>query len=143
MKTVALTVVGLLTASSAIADYPIVPIPAPAYSPPAHISPAPLATPHVAPAPYIAPAIPEYAVHELHQTNIPVRYEDLRKRHPCAVPVTVCVETECGPVLIEICVPPNCHPEIKHRRRKICYDYGKYEVEIHDRRNGLVVDYDN
>lgn len=150
MKSTLLALSAILVAGVSLSDAQLTPIPAPSYSPSPTYAPAP-AQPYpndsyiseVPPPHYVAPPVPEYAVHQVHQAHIPVEYKDLKRRHPCAVPQTVCVDTVCGPVLVDICVPPHCQPQIKHKRRKIVYDWGKYEVEIHDRKDRLVVDYDN
>lgn len=143
MKLAALVLTSGLAAGAAVAQPTLAPMPAPDFAPgPAYSVPA---YPGPAPAPaYVAPPIPEYGVHQHSHAHIPVKYEDLKRRHPCAIPMTVCVDTVCGPVLVDICVPPHtCPPEIKHKRRKIVYDFGDYEVDIHDRKDHLVVDYDN
>lgn len=134
MKLAALVLASASVSGLAMADH-LTPIPAPSYSPPAGVLAPPPAYHHAPPAPmYAAP---------VHVPNVPIKYEDLDNIHPCAVPTTVCVDTECGPVMVNICVPPDCPPEIKHRRRKIIYDYGEYEVEIHNKRGYLLVDYDD
>ena len=92
---------------------------------------------------YIAPPVPHYAMQQQTHARVPVQYKDLKNRHPCAVSKTLCIGTVCGPVLIDVCVPPYCQPKIKYKRKKIVYDFGKYEVEIHDRKDKLVVDYDD
>lgn len=144
MKRFLIATVAIATAGSSLALAQLSPIPAPQYHAPqpTYVEPAPMHS-DVPPPGYVAPPVPEYAVHQVSQAHVPIEYKDLKRRHPCAVPQTVCVDTICGPVLVDICVPPFCQPEVKYKRRKIVYDFGEYEVEIHDRKDKLVVDYDN
>ncbi len=86
-----------------------------------------------------------------------VRVEDYDNIAPCAVPMIVQVKDPCaccdpcnccGPrcVNVQICVPPcGCPPRIKCNKdgSKICYDYGKYEIEITSRKGYVKVDYDD
>jgi hypothetical protein len=88
-----------------------------------------------------------------------VRYKSERKIAPCAVPQIVMVKDPCAKcdpcnpcaapqcVAVQICVPPctPCPPKVVCRRggEYVCYDYGKYRVEIRSKKNGcVVVDYD-
>ena len=81
-----------------------------------------------------------------------VKYQNVKVRSPrhiapCAVPMQVAVPDPCNPccqVCVEICVPPCAVAEIKCRRcgTGIAYDFGKYEVEIKQRGELLIVDYD-
>lgn len=150
MKLTALVLSSAALAGAAVAAPTLVPLPAPEYSQaPTYAAPtyaAPISE-YVAPVPppgYIGTPIPTYGIHQVQHNRVPIRYKDLKRIHPCAEPMTVCVDTVCGPVLVDICVPPHCcEPEIKHKRNKIVYDFGDYEVDIHDRKDHLVVDYDN
>ncbi|WP_166821963.1 hypothetical protein [Thalassoroseus pseudoceratinae] len=84
-----------------------------------------------------------------------VRVEDRDNIHPCAVKEIIRVKDPrpnchaCGSpgyVFIEICVPPNCRPEIDIKRKdgsKIEYDYGDYEVEITSKKGYVKIDYDD
>ena len=122
---------------------------------PADLPPMPALAPMPSPAPVIvAPAAPPEAVAVPVQTlhvapamaqNVKVR--QARKAHPCAVPMLVTVADPCNPccqVCVEICVPPCEVAEIRCRRcgNGVVYDFGKYEVEIKQRGDYLVVDYD-
>jgi hypothetical protein len=88
-----------------------------------------------------------------------VRYKSERKVAPCAVPQIVMVKDPCAKcdpcnpcaapqcVAVQICVPPcpPCPPKVVCRRggEYVCYDFGKYRVEIRSKKNGcVVVDYD-
>ena len=111
--------------------------PAPAYADPIYA--APVAGPAYGPAygpafvggPVAAPV-----------RQLPVRYKDLKNIAPCAVPQTVCVDGKCGVQYVDICAPEGC-VDIKKKRNKTVFDYGDYEVEIHEKKGGLVVDYDD
>lgn len=86
-----------------------------------------------------------------------VKYDELDEVHPCAAPVIVTIPDPCGQVdaccgprmvNVQICVPPNCQPRVKHgksffgHRPKIEYIYGEYSVEIKYKKNGwLEVEY--
>ena len=85
-----------------------------------------------------------------------IRIEDPENIAPCAVPtqITVCDPYTCKEVTLTVCMPPQavkscCRPakivraEISRRGRKVKYDHGKYEVEIHFSRHGIVIDYDD
>lgn len=83
-----------------------------------------------------------------------VKYRDVRKIHPCAIPMVVQVAdpckdpcNTCGPqcVNVQICVPPCECPKIKCRRHgdKVIYDFGRYEVSLTSVRGMVIVDYDN
>jgi hypothetical protein len=111
----------------------------------AQIPPAPVPDPQVHV--QVLPATAEVALFHC------VRYKDERNIHPCAVPMIVSVPDPCpdpcscqrGCVFVKICVPPcGCH-EVKCRRNgeRLCYDFGKYEVEVTSRRGVVVVDYDD
>ena len=164
MKLPALAAAGLAAAGLAAAQ-DLTPIPAPlpapsfdpapAYAPPPApgygptYEPAPLYGPaphqsHYAPAP--GPAIAPYSYEGVLPAPaplaVPVRYKDLKNIAPCAVPQTVCVNGECGVQYVNICAPPTC-VDVKRKRNKTVFDYGDYEVEIHTKKRGLVVDYDD
>ena len=85
-----------------------------------------------------------------------IRIEDPENISPCAVPtkITVCDPYTCKEVTLTVCMPPQaakscCRPvkivraEISRRGRKVKYDHGKYEVEIHFSRRGILIDYDD
>jgi len=123
---------------------PADPLPSPSYSPPPAQAPV-----IVAPAP-TAPEHTAVPVQQL-QTALPmaqnVRVRQGWKAHPCAVPMYVAVQDPCNPccqVCVEICVPPCAVADIRCTRRGhgVVYDFGKYEVEIKDRGDYLLVDYD-
>ena len=124
--------------------------PSPSYTPSPTYAPAPSYTP--APAPLYAPASqtshygPSYGPVAgppvLPGPRVPVRYKDLKNIAPCAVPQTVCVNGECGVQYVDICAPEGC-VDVKRKRNKTVFDYGEYQVEIHNKRDGLVVDYDD
>jgi hypothetical protein len=125
------------------------PQPTPADLPPMP-SPAPLAAPPVVAVPAAAPENVAVPVQTLHVA--PAVYQNVRvrqgwKAHPCAVPMLVAVTDPCNPccqVCVEICVPPCQVADIRCTRRGtgVVYDFGKYEVEIKQRGELLVVDYD-
>ncbi len=76
-----------------------------------------------------------------------VKVRQARKAHPCAVPMQVAVPDPCNPccqVCVEVCVPPCAVADIRCVRRGtgVVYDFGKYEVEIKQRGELLIVDYD-
>lgn len=85
----------------------------------------------------------------------PIRIEDPDHIAPCAVPtqITVCDPYTCKEITLTVCMPPQIKEccgqvkvvkaEISRRGRKVKYDYGKYEVEIHFSRRGIVIDYDD
>lgn len=78
-----------------------------------------------------------------------VKVEDTDNIHPCAVPIIVSVADPCNPCCgcryVQICVPPDCCPEIKTSRngRKVEYDYGEYEVDIKSKKDVVVINYDD
>ena len=129
-------------------SYEPAPLPAPSYEPaPAYdLAPthAPVPTYGPAPAPqasYYAPPVAA-PVHGVAARPLPVKYKDTRKIAPCAVPQTVCVNGECGVQYVDICAPEGC-VDVKHKKNKTVFDYGDYQVEIHEKRGRLVVDYDD
>ena len=76
-----------------------------------------------------------------------VKVRQARKAHPCAVPMQVVVADPCNPccqVCVEVCVPPCAVADIRCKRcgTAVVYDFGKYEVEIKQRGDLLIVDYD-
>ena len=130
----------------------LVPPPAPAAEelPPGAVPYGGYAPPILQPGPQPLEPIPGGAVPLFHR----VKYEDRHNIHPCAVPIIVPVQDPCADrcrtcepqcVYVEICVPPNCTPEIKYSRggRKVKYDYGEYTVEIESKRGTVYVDYDD
>lgn len=83
-----------------------------------------------------------------------VRYKQTRNAHPCAAPLIVAVKdprcSRCGPsecLYVKICVPPcdsPCRVVGSRDGSRTRYDWGKYAVTVHARRNGVVyVDYDD
>lgn len=85
-------------------------------------------------------------------------YKNKRNIAPCAVPQTVCIsfcEAEVDAcckktchlekVDVSICVPPCLCTEtvtVSREGRKVVYDYGRYEVVLKARRDGIIeVDY--
>lgn len=83
-----------------------------------------------------------------------VRYKQTRNAHPCATPLIVSVRDprcgRCGPgecLYVKICVPPcdaPCRVVASRDGSRVHYDWGKYAVTVHARRNGVVyVDYDD
>jgi hypothetical protein len=124
---------------------PLPPMPSPSYSPPPS-QPAPVV---VAPAPS-APENVAAPVQQLQAALPMAQYVRVRqgwKAHPCAVPMYVAVQDPCNPccqVCVEICVPPCAVADIRCTRRGhgVVYDFGKYEVEIKQRGDYLLVDYD-
>jgi hypothetical protein len=77
-----------------------------------------------------------------------VKYEDKDNVPKCAVPTVVSIPDPCVPGCcryIEICALPDCEPRIhtSPSGRKIQYDYGSFEVEIHNRSKVVVVNYDD
>ncbi|MGQ0633527.1 MAG: hypothetical protein ACT4QC_02860 [Planctomycetaceae bacterium] len=87
-----------------------------------------------------------------------VRYKDECNKAPCAVPMIVTVKDPCAAcdpcnacatkcVAVQICVPPcsECPPQVCCRRggEYVCYDYGKYRVEVTSRNGVVTVDYDD
>lgn len=87
-----------------------------------------------------------------------VKYKDQRKIAPCAVPMIVMVKDPCAKcdrcnpcaapacVAVQICVPPcsTCPPKVCCKRggEYVCYDFGKYRVEIRSKNGVVKVDYD-
>jgi len=124
------------------------PQPTPADLPPM-ASPTPMPAPIVI-APQSTPENVAVPVQTLHVA--PALYQNVKvrqgwKAHPCAVPMQVAVTDPCNPccqVCVEICVPPCAVADIRCTRRGngVVYDFGKYEVEIKQRGELLVVDYD-
>ena len=83
-----------------------------------------------------------------------VRYKQTRNAHPCATPLIVAVKDPCCDVCnpsrclyVKICVPPceaPCRVTSNRDGSYVKYDWGKYAVKVHARRNGVVyVDYDD
>jgi hypothetical protein len=124
---------------------PVDPQPTPAVELPPMPSPAPIiSAPPSAPENVVVPVQPLRVAPALYH-NVKVRQS--RKAHPCAVPMLVAVTDPCNPccqVCVEICVPPCAVAEIRCKRigTGVVYDFGKYEVEIKQRGELLVVDYD-
>ena len=107
------------------------------------------------PAPIVigAPAAPENFVVPVQTLSVApavyhnVKVRQARKAHPCAVPMQVVVADPCNPccqVCVEVCVPPCAVADIRCKRSgtAVVYDFGKYEVEIKQRGDLLIVDYD-
>jgi hypothetical protein len=130
-----------------------------AYEPqptPADLPPMPTLAPMPSPAPVVvapqsAPtehvAVPVQTLHVAPAVYHNVRVRQGWKAHPCAVPMQVAVPDPCNPccqVCVEICVPPCRVADIRCKRcgSGVVYDFGKYEVEIKQRGELLVVDYD-
>ena len=124
------------------------PQPTPADLPPM-ASPAPMNAPIIS-VPQSAPE--NVIVHAAPLSVAPAMYHNVkvrqaRKAHPCAVPMLVAVQDPCNPccqVCVEVCVPPCAVAEIRCQRlgNGVVYDFGKYEVEIKQRGELLIVDYD-
>ncbi len=75
-----------------------------------------------------------------------VRVEDPRRIHPLAVTKIVAVpDPTCdhGCVFIKICVPPCECENVICRRGKIRFDYGRFAVEVSQRRGVIHIDYDS
>jgi len=76
-----------------------------------------------------------------------IRIEDPCKVAPCSVPteITVCDPFTCCEVKLTVCMPKGCVvcPEVTRHGRKVKYDFGKYEVEIHFSRKNITIDYDD
>ena len=76
-----------------------------------------------------------------------VKIKDPCKVAPCSVAteITVCDPYTCKNVKLTVCLPKNgCLKKSTSRSgRKVTYDYGKYEVEIHFRKSGITIDYDS
>ena len=83
-----------------------------------------------------------------------VRYRGERNIAPCAKPIivqipdpcackTACCLTPC--VNVQICVPECGCPCVKVTRcgDKVCYDYGKYSVNVISARGRVIVDYND
>lgn len=77
-----------------------------------------------------------------------VRIKDPHKIHPLAVPTIVEVpdpnDRHCT-VCIEICAPPcECVKVKRHGllKRKMEFDYGKYEIDVTSRKGVVTIDYD-
>ncbi len=118
------------------ADLP--PMPAPT-----HIDAPVITMPQSAPENVVVHAAP-LAVAPAMYHNVKVR--QARKAHPCAVPMLVAVQDPCNPccqVCVEVCVPPCAVADIRCTRRGngVVYDFGRYEVEIRQRGELLIVDY--
>ena len=127
--------------------------PSPSYEPAPIAAPSPGYAPTYRPAPVYAPThdpVPVFPAASAYGPVAPVvpgprprvRYEDLRNIAPCAVTQTVCVNGECGPVYIDICAPEGC-VEVKRKRNKTRFDYGKYAVDIKEKNGVFTVDYDD
>ena len=83
-----------------------------------------------------------------------MRYRGERNIAPCAKPIivqipdpcackTACCPTPC--VNVQICVPECGCPCVKVTRcgDKVCYDYGKYSVNVISARGRVIVDYND
>jgi hypothetical protein len=75
-----------------------------------------------------------------------VRVVHARNIAPCAVSKIVSVPDPCDPckcVFIEICVPPGrCENiEVNPRKNRVVFDYGRYSVQVTERRGTLWVNY--
>lgn len=122
---------------------------------PAQLSQGP-AVPMPAPegAPYALPPVAGPVGGELYPC---VKYRDVRNIAPCAVPLVVSVKDpcscgdpcgSCAPkcVNVQICVPVcECPPKICCSKdgNKVCYNFGKYRVQITTTKRGICVDYDD
>jgi hypothetical protein len=147
------------TAATATAHQPM---PAPAIGPveyTAGYTPEPVPTPNavvVAPGQQVLTPIPAQVVPgtvvcnscdgghiELYKK---VRVVHTRNIAPCAVSKIVSVPDPCNPckcVFIEICVPPGkCENiEVEPRKNRVVFDYGRYSVQVTERRGTLWVNY--
>lgn len=129
-----------LTAAAAVAapEQPPLPVPQTPSVPPA--------TTPLTPVPDM-PATPSAAAEPIVlYTNVKVEDRDNIPR--CAVPTIIAIPDPCMPGCcryIEICVLPDCKPRIKTSPsgRKIQYDFGDFEVEIYNKRDYVVVNYDD
>jgi hypothetical protein len=77
-----------------------------------------------------------------------VEVEDRDNIPRSAVPVVISIPDPCAPGCcryIEVCVIPDCEPRIhtSPSGRKIEYDYGEFEIEIVNRKDCVVVNYDD
>lgn len=75
-----------------------------------------------------------------------VRVVHTKNIAPCAVSKIVAVPDPCNPcksVLIEICVPADkCENiEVDARKNRVTFDYGRYAVQVTERRGTLWVNY--
>jgi hypothetical protein len=77
-----------------------------------------------------------------------VKYEDRDNVPKSAIPTVISIPDPCVPGCcryIEICALPDCQPRVhtSPSGRKIEYDYGSFEVEIYNRSQYVVVNYDD
>ena len=90
---------------------------------------------------------PESLVLPGHGHNHRVRYKDLKNTHPFSIRQTLFVPSicGCGEIGVDVCAPPNCAVvKVKRNGRKVEYDYGDYEVDIIQKKDGeILVDYDD
>jgi len=135
----ALTSTMMLGASLAYGQ--IMPLPDPGYVP---------ATPQM----YGQPLPVTTAIHPAAPVCTKVKYVDLDEMHPCATTKLIrvmnpcydpCDRCGCQPecVTIKICVPPcGCERiKVRSKGKRVCYDYGKYEVDVRVKNGYIEVDY--
>lgn len=78
-----------------------------------------------------------------------VVYKDQRNIAPCAVEKKISVEIfnsctcKCETVEVSICVPKCECFEVKCRKNRKIYDYGKYEVDVSVKNGLIIVNYNN
>ena len=149
-----LAVMGVLMASAAFAlEGPSLAAQEPLQPMPDAVSVQPVPSVTAQPVPGAAPVPVETVAIPLYHS---VKYKDLRKIAPCAVPMIVLVKDPCAKccdpcaptpcVAVQICVPScsTCPPKVVCRRNGeyVKYDFGKYRVEIRSRNGVVKVDYD-
>lgn len=137
MRVYSLLALLALAGATFAADEPPLPIPD---TPPTPVTPAP-ATP-IVPVPDSSSSGAPIVLYDC------VKVEDRDNIPECAVPVVISIPDPCNSCCcryIEVCVIPDCEPRVhtSPSGRKIEYDYGNFEIEIVNRKDYVVVNYDD